>query len=183
MEPFIGQLMCVGFNFAPQGWAVCDGSLLLINENAALFSLIGAEFGGDGRSNFALPDLRGRIPIGVNLDSQPQYLWGHAGGSPTNTLLQANLPPHTHSPQMQVSSANASQAAATFGASLGTVGTSSGRSFTPQSTYNQADPDIILNADSVVSQSVGSGIPVNNMQPYLPVYWLICTQGTFPARP
>ena len=96
-EPFIGQIQPFAFNFAPRNWALCDGQLLPISQNTALFSLIGTTYGGDGRTTFGLPDLRGRVPIhqghGPGLSS---YVIGQTGGSATNTLTQAQMPSHTH---------------------------------------------------------------------------------------
>ena len=97
MEPFIGQIMMVGFNFAPRGWALCDGSLLPINNNQALFSLLGTTYGGDGRTTFQLPDLRGRVPMHQGTGpGLPNHRIGEKGGVENVTLTVAQMPAHTH---------------------------------------------------------------------------------------
>ena len=98
LDPFIGQIELFGFNFAPRGWAKCEGQILSISSNQALFSLLGTTYGGDGRTTFALPDLRGRAALhtgtGPGLST---YSWGQKSGSPSSPLVPAQLPPHTHS--------------------------------------------------------------------------------------
>jgi len=97
MEPFIGQIIMFGGNFAPRGWALCDGQLLQISTNTALFSILGTIYGGDGRTNFALPDMRGRAPVHAgNGAGLPNVNLGEHGGNPTTILTEANLPSHTH---------------------------------------------------------------------------------------
>ena len=94
-EPFIGQVMLVGFNFPPRGWSFCEGQLLPISQNTALFSLLGTTYGGDGRTSFGLPDLRGRAPFGPGTRPGLSPVgWGERGGAETRTLVAANLPPH-----------------------------------------------------------------------------------------
>ena len=179
MEPFIGQLMCVGFNFAPQGWALCQGQLLAISSNQALFSLLGTTYGGDGRTTFALPDLRGRAPIGWGSGPGLQNInLGEKSGTNTTTLNVTNLPAHSHG--LSVSNANASQSAATAGASIATPGTLSGRTFTATDGFNTATPNTLLNAASI--GSIGGNIPFNNMQPYIGMNWVIALFGIFPSR-
>ena len=108
-EPFIGQIQPVGFNFPPRNWAHCNGQLLAISQNAALFSLLGTTYGGDGRTTFALPDLRGRICIhpgqGPGLSN---YSWGERGGAETVNLSVAQIPTHNHAVRLRAKSANAS---------------------------------------------------------------------------
>lgn len=175
MEPFLGQLMCVGFGFAQRGFATCEGQLLPISQNSALFSLLGTTFGGDGRTTFALPDLRGRVPIGRGNGPGLQSIsWGQKLGTNTNTLTANNIP----SIPMKVSSANATQNAATNGASIATPGAISGRTFAATAGFNASSPDITLN-NATVS---GNGQSVNNMQPSLGLYWVIATQGVYPSR-
>lgn len=175
MEPFIAEIIMFGGNFAPRGWAFCDGQLLPISQYTALFSLIGTTYGGDGRTTFALPDLRGRAAVhpgsGPGLSSRKL---GEKGGSETNTLTLAQLP----NIPVKVSSANASQTAATNGASIATPGTTSGRTFTPTEGFNTAAPDISLNAGT----AGGSSQAVNNMQPFECVNYIIALQGIFPSR-
>src|SRR3954470_5835692 len=98
-DPFLAEVRIGGFNFAPRGWAFCDGQLLPISQNMALFSLLGTNFGGDGKSTFALPDLQGATPLGSGQSSASgnQYVIGEASGVPTVTLLQSEMPVHSHS--------------------------------------------------------------------------------------
>lgn len=181
MEPFIGQIQCVGFNFAPLGWAKCDGQLLAISSNAALFSLLGTTYGGDGRTTFALPDLRGRVAIhngsGPGL---PSYSIGQRSGSATTVLSVANLPSHSHSGALNASGANSDTSSPFTGASLATPGQQSGRSFVPSLGYNSATPDQALNGLTI--GNTGASTPFNNMQPYLTINWVIALVGIFPSR-
>ena len=176
MDPFIGQLMLVGFNFAPRGWAFCEGQLLPISANTALFSLLGTTYGGDGRTTFALPDLRGRVPVSPgNGPGLQSYSWGQKSGTNTNTLIVGNMPANI---PLRVSSANASQNTPAGGSSIAAAGTVAGRTFTPVAAFNASSPNVQLNGASVG----GSGQPVNNMQPLLGMYWVIALQGIFPSR-
>lgn len=176
MEPvFMAQIMMFGGTFAPRGWAYCDGQLLSIAQYQALFSILGTTYGGDGRTTFALPDLRGRLGMhpGSGPGLTPRQL-GQKGGSETNTLTLAQLP----NIPVKVSSANASQTAATNGASVATPGTTSGRTFTPTEGFNTAAPDITLNS----STAGGSSQAINNMQPYGCVNYIIALEGPYPSR-
>ena len=180
MEPFLGQIMMVGFNFAPRGWALCEGQLLSISQNQALFSLLGTIYGGDGRTTFALPDLRGRMALhpgqGPGL---PPYTLGEKSGSPTNTLLVSNLPPHNH--PIQASSANGTQSdpSGAFPANANVV---TERGADPIGVKAYATSSNGAMAPGMVGSS-GGGQPFNNMPPYLAVYHVIALQGIFPSRP
>ena len=175
MNPFLGEIIMFGGNFAPRGWALCDGQLLPIAQYNALFSILGTTYGGDGRTTFALPDLRGRVPIhpgnGPGLSNKVR---GQKGGSETNTLQLANLP----NIPVHVSSANASQTAATAGASIATPGTTSGRTFTATEGFNTSSPNVALNN----ATAGGSSAAVNNMQPFGVVNYIIALQGVYPSR-
>lgn len=175
MDAFTGEILLFGGNFAPRDWALCDGQLISIAENTALFSLLGTMYGGDGRTTFALPDLRGRGPIHFGTGpGQPTYKQGNNGGSSITNITTANLPQIP----VRVSSANATQTTATPGATIATPGTSDGRTFTATQGFNTAAPDITLNPAS----SGGNGTQVNNMQPYLAVNYIICLLGIYPSR-
>jgi len=183
MEPFVGQLMLVGFNFAPQGWAKCEGQLLSIASNSALFSLLGTTYGGDGRSSFGLPDLRGRVPVGVgNGPGLPTVSWGEKTGNYQTNLITANLPAHNHTGNVNVSSANSDIATPTAGASLGVSGKTVGRAFETNQAYNNVAPNIALSTASITNNLTGSNIPFSNMQPYLGMSWVIALQGIYPSR-
>lgn len=171
MEPFLGQIQAFGFNFAPRGWLFCQGQLLPINQNQALFSLLGTMYGGDGRTTFALPDLRGRSIVGFGQGNGLSNLnIGQAGGSETVTLLTANLPAHNHALTATDSDANSDEASS--GARLGTAGVS---------IYASGGTgSVVLAADSTTQ--TGGGQPFNNRSPYLGINYCIAIQGIFPSR-
>ncbi|WP_435579782.1 phage tail protein [Gilvibacter sp.] len=183
MDPFIGEIIMFAGNFAPRGWALCEGQLLPINTNTALFSILGTTYGGDGRTTFGLPDLRGRAPIGNGQGPglTPRVL-GQKSGAESTVLQAANLPPHNHTASLHVSSANASQTAATANSSIATPGTLAGRSFTPTQGFNEASPDVTMNNASVQTGNTGNGTPANNMQPFQVVNYIIALQGVYPSR-
>jgi microcystin-dependent protein len=161
-DPFVAEIRIFPFNFAPKGWAWCDGQLLPLSQNTALFSLLGTTFGGDGRVNFALPDLRARVPIHVGSG----HTLGERGGEPAHTLSVSELPTHTH--QVMASPTNASGPAPT-GAVLGAA----------SNTYRAADNLIALNSSSIANTG-GSQAHVN-MQPFLTLSFCLALQGIFPS--
>ena len=187
MEPFIGQIMMFGGNFAPRGWMTCEGQILPISQYTALFSLLGTTYGGDGRTTFALPDLRGRAPIGM--DQGPGLSLrrlGEKGGAENTTLNVTNIPSHNHSiapTPVKASSQNATeQVPGTNGATTLASPIASGR---PAAIYNAQSPDISLNTSSGSAQSTGNtggNIPFNNMQPYIAMNYIIAIVGIFPSR-
>jgi microcystin-dependent protein len=161
-EPFLSEVRMMSFVFAPKGWALCNGQLLPINQNQALFSLLGTTFGGDGRVNFALPDLRGRVPIHVGSG----HTLGERGGEAAHTLTIAELPTHTH--VAQASSSNASVAVPT-----GNVMASTSNGYAPASNLTALLPNTI--------GSVGGSQAHLNMQPFLTLSFCIALQGIFPS--
>jgi microcystin-dependent protein len=167
-EYFIGQIMLTGFNFPQRGFAFCNGQLLPISQNQALFSLLGVQYGGNGQTNFALPDLRGRTPVGAGGPSN--YVQGTVFGVENVSLLQNQIPPHSHT-------LNATNQTGTVrNPSNSIYGTSSG-----ESLYGTADnAPIPLAANQV--QSTGSGAPHSNMQPSLTINFNIALTGIFPSR-
>ncbi len=177
-NPFIGQITLFPYNFAPLGWAFCAGQLLPISQNTALFSLLGVQFGGNGTSNFALPDLRGRAPIGQGQAPGLQsYSMGDVQGAETVTLTTATTPAHSHA-------FGAFAAAATTNAPNGALpaeGQSGGRGGGPVNTYTTAGSPVSLAAGQVAA-ATGGGAPHTNLQPYLTANWCIALQGVFPAR-
>ena len=183
MEPLLGEIIMFGGNFAPRGWAFCEGQLLPISSNSALFSILGTTYGGDGRSTFALPDLRGRVPIqqGNGPGLSPHAL-GARQGAETHTLTVANLAPHSHAGSVHVSSANATNSVAAAGNSIAAPGSTSGRDFVPSDGFNAAAPNVALGAATVSTTNTGSGTPVTNMQPSLAINFIIALQGIFPSR-
>jgi microcystin-dependent protein len=162
-EPFLSEIRIMSFVFAPKGWALCNGQLLPINQNQALFSLLGTTFGGDGRVNFALPDLRGRTPIHVGSG----HTLGERGGEQAHTLSIAELPEHTH--VLNASSADAS--APLPGGNL--------LAKSPNQLYHAPDNLVALNAGSVTN--TGGSQAHLNMQPFLTLTACIALQGIFPS--
>jgi microcystin-dependent protein len=168
-EPFLSEIRLMSFQFAPKGWALCNGQLLPINQNQALFSLLGTTFGGDGRVNFALPDLRGRTPIHVGSG----HTLGERGGEQAHTLSIAELPTHTH--VLSASATTANFPTPSTGASPGNVLASTA----PNRIYGAATNLVALNAGSVTN--VGGSQAHLNMQPFLTLNFSIALQGIFPS--
>ena len=172
-DPFVAEIRIFGFNFAPKGWAFCDGQLLPISQNTALFSLLGTTYGGDGKSNFALPDLQGRGALhpgqgpGLSL-----YDLGQTGGSETVTLLQSEMPSHGH-PQR----ANADFADVQTPANNRSVARSQNAN-----AYKAPSGQPVVDMSFQAVAPAGASQPHNNMQPYLTFYFNIALQGVFPPR-
>jgi microcystin-dependent protein len=166
-EPFLSEIRIMSFVFAPRGWALCNGQLLPINQNQALFSLLGTTFGGDGRVNFALPDLRGRTPIHVGSG----HTLGERGGEQAHTLSIAELPTHTH---VLSASATAANAPVPFGPAGNVLA-----SATPALTYAQPTNLVAMNPGSIAN--VGGSQAHLNMQPFLTLSFSIALQGIFPS--
>jgi len=167
-EPFLAEVRIVGFNFAPRGWAMCDGQILPINQNQSLYSLLGTIYGGDGRTSFGLPDLRGRTPLHIGNG----IAQGARGGEENHTLSEAETPLHTHQARASTNPANSSSGA---GAALGV--TAGGRR--PLTAYGQLDNPMQLTNSQV---STAGGQEHNNMQPFLALNFVIALQGLFPSR-
>ncbi len=179
MDPFIGQIIMFGGNFAPRGWAFCNGQLLAIAQNTALFSILGTIYGGDGRTTFGLPELRGRVAVHAGGSSGPGLTnrpLGSRGGSETNTLTTSQLPSHNHTATMRAESAPGSTGNPT-GNLLGVITTGA-------NIYAPPVPatEVSMSSDSIVVNNTGGGQSVNNMQPYTAVNYIIALVGTFPSR-
>ncbi len=172
-DPFVAEIRIFPFNFAPRGWAWCDGQLLPISQNTALFSLLGTTYGGDGKSNFALPDLQGRAAMhpgqgpGLSLHDL-----GETGGSDTTTLLESEIPAHAHAlkaatdiADVQVPSPNRSLA----------------RSQNANAYQSTTNANLVALAPEALAPA-GGDQPHNNLQPYLTFYFNIALQGVFPPR-
>lgn len=170
MDPFIGQIQAFGFNFAPKGWAFCDGQLMAIAQNTALFSLLGTTYGGDGRTTFALPDLRGRSIVhagqGSGLSNISQ---GDKAGNENITLTVNNMPSHNHNVTVAVNTANGEESASTS-----CLASLSG-------AFSEAPTSGAVLA-GVNQSNVGSNQPVNIRNPYLGIYVCIALVGIFPSR-
>lgn len=171
-ECYIGEIRNFGFGRAPTGWAQCAGQLLPIQPNQALFALIGTTYGGDGKTTFALPDLRGRVAVG-NSQTNVDYHLGTKGGAETVALTQQQMPQHIHQ-------FNARSEAGTTPAIAGNVISSAGGA-TPQDLYAQpVGNGVPLNAGSL--STAGGGLPHENRQPLLATNYCIATKGLFPPR-
>jgi microcystin-dependent protein len=166
MDPFVGQIMMVAFNFAPKGWALCNGQLLPIAQNTALFSLIGTYYGGDGRTTFALPNLQGRVPIhqGSSVGTS-NYAIGTSGGVEHVTLLVNNLPAHSHTANCNTALGSNSNPAKNFWAEAPAYATSANSQM----------------AATAVG-TTGGNQPVTVVQPFLCVNFIIALTGIYPAR-
>jgi len=189
MQPFLSMIMLWPCNFAPSGWALCAGQLLAISQNSALFSLIGTYYGGDGVTTFALPDFRGRVPVGAGQGpGRSPYVIGQVGGTENTTLTINNLPSHLHSVALTVT-VSASNAQAV--------------NSTPASGNSLASPYDVLNSNPIAGYATsapntpinigggavagntgltGNNQPFSNIQPYLSVNYCIALQGIFPSR-
>ena len=165
-EPFLGEIRMVGFNYAPQSWAFCNGQALPINQNQALFALLGTTFGGNGQTTFQLPDLRGRTPIHAG----GGFSLGTRGGEPAHTITMNEMAQHLH--QVIATSATANQNTPANTLMLATS--------TPQNIYGPATALVAMAPQSVVN--VGGSQAHENMQPYLTLSFCIALQGIFPSQ-
>ncbi|MFC6356147.1 phage tail protein [Luethyella okanaganae] len=173
-DPFVGEIRAVGFNFAPTGWALCNGQLLPISQNTALFSLLGTNYGGNGQTTFALPNLQGASPIGQGQgQGLSSYDLGQQGGSKSVTLLSAEMPSHSHVAQAV--------------AALGTTSTPNQNAWAEPRYGRAAERNYAATSNTTMHpQSIGvagGNLPHNNMPPYLVVNYIIAMQGIFPPRP
>lgn len=173
MDPFVAEIRIFPFNFAPKGWAWCDGQLLPLSQNTALFSLLGTTYGGNGKSNFALPDLQGRAPMhpgqgpGLSLHDL-----GETGGSDTVSLLESEIPSHSHTFMGN---------GAITATSLSPSSTTAFARSTGGGMYASTNTVSVTLADSTLAPA-GGDQPHNNMQPYLTFYFCIALQGVYPPR-
>ncbi|MEO6732653.1 MAG: tail fiber protein [Ferruginibacter sp.] len=170
-EPFIGEISMSGFNFAPRGYATCDGQLLPIAQNTALFSLLGTQYGGNGQTTFALPDLRGRVPMhqgqGPGLSVRTI---GEVAGQENHTLISTQIPAHTHTLNAV---SNAGDIATPAGAYLANTGAL-------DKEYKATGTVVAMNTNAV--GITGGGQPHNNLPPYLVINFYIAMEGIFPSR-
>lgn len=180
--PFVGEIGIAGFNFAPTGWAFCNGQLLPISQNTALFSLLGTFYGGDGKSTFALPNLQGAVAIhqgqGPGLS---EHFLGESSGSETFTLLESEMPAHSHGGQASGQTASLTQPATTQAGTTNTpeagVPANSGTRLRYAPTANGSMAPYTLS-----TQVAGGGLPFSQLQPYLTLNFMIALQGVFPPR-
>jgi microcystin-dependent protein len=162
-EPFLGEVKIISWNFPPKGWSFCNGQLLPINQNQALFSILGTTYGGDGRVTFALPNLQGRVPVHVG----DGIVLGELGGETAHTLNISELPAHNHVPVGSTTQASLTSPAANFWASDGS------------NPFNSAT-NTAMNPASILP--TGGSQPHQNMSPYLVLNFIIALQGIFPSQ-
>ena len=171
-DPFVAEIRIFPFNFAPKGWAWCDGQLLPLSQNTALFSLLGTTYGGDGKSNFALPDLQGRAPMhpsqgpGLSLHDL-----GETGGSDTVTLLESEIPSHAHTLRGDVNVAESPDPS----------GNTLARGSSINVYHSNTNQNLVAMAEGSLAPA-GGDQPHNNLQPYLTFHFCIALQGVFPPR-
>jgi len=162
-DPFLGEIKIVSFNFAPQGWAQCNGGFLPINQNQALFSILGTRYGGNGQTTFALPDLRGRVPMHFG-----SHIQGEVGGEQAHTVSIAEMPAHTH------------MAMGTH--TPGSTPIPQGQVFANTTINGYVAPSMLVPLSPDTVTNVGGSQPHNNMSPYLTLTFCIALQGIFPTR-
>lgn len=163
---YLGEIRMFAGNYAPSGWALCNGQLLSISEYNALFALLGNRYGGDGETTFALPDLRGRIPI----HTSQNYLLGASGGTEEVTLTARQLPAHTHQPTIVTQAGNVASPTNAFWAT------------TTASNYSELDTDKIVSMNTSLISSQGGGQSHENMMPSLTISFIIALFGVFPSQ-
>jgi microcystin-dependent protein len=177
MEGYLGEIRIFAGNFAPGAWNFCDGSLQSISVYTALFSIIGTTYGGDGQTTFALPDFRGRLPVGTGTGpGLPSYELGQVGGHENVSMTTATMPAHTHATTFSARMPAFSEAGAAdpTGAILASL----------TNAYTNSPTDSTLNpfTTSVTLGTIGQGIPFPVMQPYLALNYIICMEGIYPSR-
>ena len=171
-NPFVAEIRMFPFNFAPKGWAMCNGQLMALSQNTALFSLLGTNYGGDGKSTFGLPNLQGSVAIHTDqFTGGGQYPIGDTGGSATVALLTTEMPSHQHVVQCDTSAIQTK---------LGGPSNSVPSNTSPKQIYSDVTSNTQMNP-SMISVAGGSQ-PHNNLQPYLVVNYCIALQGVFPSR-
>ena len=171
--PFLAEIKIISWNFPPKGWAFCNGQLLPINQNQALFSLLGTTFGGNGQTTFALPDFRGRSPYHVG----PSMLLGQAGGEAAHTLNISEMPTHTHSPNASNTSGNLP-----FPAALSPVVQHNIWAISTQNPYTGAPGTNLTSMNAGCISNTGGSQPHENRQPFTVLNFIIALQGIFPSR-
>jgi microcystin-dependent protein len=165
---YVGEVRLVGFNFAPVGWALCNGQLISISQNTTLFNLIGTTYGGDGQSTFALPNLQGRVPIHQGSSGGSNYAIGQTGGLETVTLNVSQYPSHNHALLSSSNSGGVNNPANdTVGSGL--------------KVYSSEQPATSMNS-SMVGSNVGANLAHDNRQPYLVLNWIVSLYGIYPAQ-
>lgn len=178
IDAFISSIILFGANFAPRGWALCQGQILSIAQNTALFSLLGVNYGGNGQTTFGLPDLQGRTPIGAGAGAgrTPRTL-GEIGGMETHTLTTAEMPNHAHTVTIPAITSNGTTPTPAANTFLAATVTDRGA---PIYSYTTGVPNVASNGGA--TSNVGNNQSHNNMQPFQVLNYIICMEGIFPSR-
>jgi microcystin-dependent protein len=174
-EPFLAEIVMFAGNFAPRGWAFCQGQILSIAQNTALFSLLGTTYGGNGQTTFALPDLRGRVPVGTGQGpGLPSVDLGEVAGEPTHTLIITEMPAHNHVVQVNASSDPGTSASP--GGNIWATSTARDSMYVPSGTSTP------MSNGAATAGIAGGSQPHNNMQPFLGMNFIIAIEGIYPSR-
>jgi len=173
-NPYVGEIRMVAFNFAPTGWALCNGQIMTISQNTALFSLLGTYYGGNGTSNFALPNMQASLPMAAgNGNGLSPRVIGESGGEPVVTLLTAQMPSHNHG-------VNCDNGGGTSNAPAGALWANDGTGRGINIYANSAGTSQVMN--NAALQLTGNNLPHNNMPPYLGINFIVALQGVYPSR-
>lgn len=179
-QPFIGEIILFGGNFAPRGWAFCNGQILSIAQNTALFSILGTTYGGNGQTTFALPDLRGRVPVSAGQGpGLSPYSLGQQSGSETVTLTVQQMPAHNHPVNADGTNGTAVSPA---GGNLAQTATGTGKSAVTSNTYTTGAPAAPVQLNPTTIGPQGGSQPHNNLQPLLALNYIIALEGVYPSR-
>lgn len=183
MEEYIGIVKVFAGNFAPRGWAFCNGQIMSIAQNTALFSILGTTYGGNGQTTFALPNLQGAVAIGAGTGGGGTYVLGQSAGTPNVSILTSNLPAHTHT---AVSTLNVNKTATSASVPSNTTSIGQAKDINTDNVtiYAAGTADVPLAPSSVTTTvaTTGSNIPISIMQPYVALSYIICLEGIFPSR-
>lgn len=183
MEGYYAEIRQFAGNFAPRFWLFCQGQILSISQNTALFSLLGTTYGGNGTTTFAVPDTRGRVMVGTGQGpGLPNVVLGQISGTPTHTLLTTELPAHNHTAQLKASTVKGTLQAPTAGAALGKAVDNAGTAVPFIYAPAGSAPAVVLDPASVTTGFVGSNLPFSITQPYEGMNNVICINGIYPSR-
>jgi microcystin-dependent protein len=171
-NPYLGEIRCFAFNFPPKGWALCNGQLMSVPQNAALFSLFGTAFGGDGTRTFALPNLQGCVP--AHFDNN--FVVGELTGEATHTLILTEMPSHNHAIQSVIVEPGGEPERIATATTSAFIGPSN-----PDGLYSTSTTNPVALAGQTIG-TTGASLPHNNMQPYLVVTFCVALEGIFPSR-
>lgn len=183
MEGTIAEIRMFAGNFAPRNWLFCAGQTLSIAQNTAFFALLGTTYGGNGQTTFAVPDLRGRVPVGTGQGpGLANVVLGEVSGTPSTTLTINNMPSHNHTAALNASTSAATAQSPTAGAVLGRAKDNAGTAVPLIYSPAGSATSVVLGSTSVTTGLTGNSTPFSNLQPYLGMNYIICAFGIFPSR-